>query len=461
MLRQAATGGPARLPSATKTGAQTLYAPRVAVRMHATRAMRKVFISHRNGEPEVMALIQRLTDEMRAAGLEVLVDFERLKPGAVLRQDIYTWLGVCHAAIVVLSPDALSENSVWVPTESSILAWRRTLDPSFVLIPVLLPGVGIDDLRVHLRYRDLGLHDLLCVQHADDETSVHEILKGIAGLVQEARSPLDDLADAVMVLLGDVSEDFLHETIRLCGTDPKRLPPGLPLLRQTALALLQAPLDETAAALEYLAPRMATEVNVDRILELVAPGWVDLSAARWIAYCAAQPAPRPAAVLNARLGLTAEMYVRRACSRPPKTMWHLVKVTAVHGEAVFEDLAVEIQEALKSEFAPVLLPDPMAGTPEQQLDRLLAALQRRGRPVVMALRLPDGHLELLPSLQERFPTLTFLFLSGDELPPDNCPVTLLRRVEPELEEGREAAAITDYQTALSTLRSVNSRGSRR
>lgn len=414
--------------------------------------MRRVFISHRNGEPEVMALVRRLSDAMAAAGLDVLVDMDKLHPGAALRHDIYTWLGVCHAAVVVLSPQALSASSAWVPTESSILAWRRTLDPAFVLIPVLLPGVDVDDLRVHLRFRDLGLHDLLCVQHVDDDSTCANILQGVAALVQAPRSPLDDLADPVTVLLRSLPEDFLHEAMRLSGADPKRLPPGLPLQRQTALALLQAPMADALAALEYLAPRLPADADADRILDLVAPGWVDLTAARWIAYCAAQPAPRPAAVLNARMRITAEMYVRRACCRPPKTMWPLVTITAVHGESVFEDLAVEIHEALQLEFAPVLLSDPMAGTPEQQLDRLLATLQRRSRPVVVALRLPDGHRELLAPLQERFPTLTFLFLSGDELPPDDCPTTLLRRVEPELAEGSETLAITDYQAALSLLR---------
>ena len=414
--------------------------------------MRRVFISHRNGEPEVMALVRRLSDAMAAAGLDVLVDMDKLHPGAALRHDIYTWLGVCHAAVVVLSPQALSASSAWVPTESSILAWRRTLDPGFVLIPVLMPGVDVDDLRVHLRFRDLGLHDLLCVQHVDDDSTCANILQGVAALVQAPRSPLDDLADPVTVLLRSLPEDFLNEAVRLAGADPKRLPPGLPLQRQAALALLQAPMADALAALEYLAPRLPADADADRILDLVAPGWVDLAAARWIAYCAAQPAPRPAAVLNARMRITAEMYVRRACCRPPKTMWPLVTITAVHGESVFEDLAVEIHEALQLEFAPVLLSDPMAGTPEQQLDRLLATLQRRGRPVVVALRLPDGHRELLAPLQERFPTLTFLFLSGDELPPDDCPTTLLRRVEPELAEGSETLAITDYQAALSLLR---------
>jgi hypothetical protein len=414
--------------------------------------MQRIFISHRNGEADVRALIEQLQQQLARAGYDVLVDFDRLQAGAELRNDIYTWLGVCHGAVVFLSPDALSEQSVWVPTESSILSWRKTLDPAFVLIPVLLPGVGLDDLRVHLRYRDLGLHDLVCVTHRDADTTCTEVLSGLQRLVPAARAPLEDLAEQIEVLLGGVRDEFLDEAVRLAGAEPRRLPRGMVHARSAALAMLQAPLLDTVAALEYLAPRLPSAVDVDRILEIVAPGWVDLNAARWIAYCAQAPTPRPAAVVNAKTRFGAEMYVRRACCRSPKTMWRVVSVTGVHGEAVFADLAAEIQAALYAEFASALVDDPFGGGAEQQLMPVLQALQKRGRPVVVALRLPGGHVELLPSLQERFPYLTFLFLSGPTLPAEECPITLLRPVEPLLPEGREDAAFTDYQTARSLLR---------
>lgn len=409
--------------------------------------MRRVFISHRNGRPEEVAFIEQLRDELIALDFEVLVDFERLDPGASLREDIYVWLGMCHAAIVLLTPEALGADSAWVPTESSILAWRKTLDPAFVLVPVLMPGVQVDHLRDHLRFRDLGLHDLLCVTHVDLVTTRAAIVSALATVRPAPRTPLEDLAEQIDGILDDVRDDFLDEALRLTGVEARRLPRGMARSRSVALAMLHAPLARTVTALEYLAPRLRSSTAVHRILEIVAPAWVDLNAARWIAYCAAMPSPRPAAVVNVRTKFGAEMYVRRACSRPPMTMWRTVSITSVHGETVFDDLATEIDAALQAQFGPSLLADPFDTASEGRLVAMLSDLSRRGVPVVVVARLPCGHADLVPSLQDRFPYLTFLFLSGDALPDDDCPVTLVRYVDPPLEAGRESAARDDYQAA--------------
>lgn len=415
--------------------------------------MPRIFISHRNGEAPVLSLIKAISDRLGASGFEALVDFDRLKPGASWRDEIYTWLGVCHAGVVLISADALAEASVWVPRESSILAWRKALDPAFTLIPVLLPGVTTDHLRGDRRFRDLGLHDLQVIDHAETEATCAAILAGVAHLTSAPRTPLEELAEQVQALLGAVRQDFLDEALRLSGVDAAKLTRVGDAARRLSLALLQVPLANALTALEYLAARMPSAAGVDRILEVIAPGWVDLSAARWVAFCAAPSERRPAAVINAGTRFAAEMYVRRASCRPPKTMWRVISVTGVHGELVFEDLATEISEALLADFSGSLLNDPFGAAPESQLLGVLQELNRRGRPVVIVLRLPTGAAELVPQLQERFPHLTFLFLSGDTLPEEAaCPETLLRRVEPALVPGRESAAMTEYQTARSILR---------
>ena len=415
--------------------------------------MRRVFISHRNGQADEIEFIKLLKEALGAAGFEVLVDFDRLTAGIHLRQDIYTWLGICHAAIVLLSPKALGADSAWVPTESSILAWRRTLDPKFLLIPVLMPGVGVDDLRIHLRFRDLGLHDLLCIPYEDEPNTINMIQTALQPLQPVPRTPVEEIAEQIEMRLHGVREDFLDEFTLLCGARHHPLPAGMLRSRSAALALLQAPLAETLAALEYLAPRLPGAHDIDHILDLVAPTWVDLCAARWIAQCALAPSPRPAVVINAQTHFSAEMFVRRACCRPPRTMWHLVRVTAVFGETAFEDLAMEIQTALEATFASAL---QYADAPAQQLALVLNRLNQRGHATVVVLRLNVGFEELIPPLRERFPYLTFLFLSGDELPSGECPVSLLRPVDPCLAPGQEIDALTTYQTARALLRPTTS-----
>jgi hypothetical protein len=212
-------------------------------------------------------------------------------------------------------------------------------------------------------------------------------------------------------------------------------------------------LSDALAALEYLATRTQSPGAVDRILEIIAPSWVDLSAARWIAVCAKLVDRRPGAVINAETRFAAEMYVRRATCLPPKTMWRVVPITAVCGEIAFEDLATEIHAALLTELQPNLLADDFGADPDSQLTALLQKLNSLGRPVVIVMRLPGDAAELVPKLQERFPFLIFLFLSGKELPDAaGWPETLLRRVEPKLLAGRESSARTDYEAARTLLR---------
>ncbi len=418
--------------------------------------MRRVFISHRNGEPEVRELIDELSRSLTGDGFDVMVDFERLQPGAMWCDDIYTWLGVCHAAVALISPAALAPDSVWVPRECSILCWRRSLEKGFKLLPVLLPGVTPDALRADLRYRDLSLHQQQVILHEDPGSTCSAVRQALAPLAA-AKTRLEELAELVEVQLDGIRPEALEDALPLCRVPRAALPGFGGPARRLALALLQAPLVDALKALEHLAPRSSRPAAVREILELIAPGWVDLDAARWISHCTLERPSRPAAVLNARSRFAARMYVRRASSTPPVTAPRVVCVTGVHGELMVEDLAAEVLAALRAEFAGALLQDPFwEGDPDAQLIALLQQLDDLGRSVVVVLPLPRAARELVPVLQERFPFLVFIFLSGEALPDEQtCPAPLLRRVEPALTRGREQQAMTHYQTALTIL----SRGS--
>ena len=412
-----------------------------------------VFLSHRNGEPAVVTLIETIGQRLDSIGLETWVDFDRLQPGARWRDEIYKWLGVCHAGIVIVSPEALAPDSVWVEREASILSWRKVLDPDFTLIPILLPGVTVAQLRDDVRFRDLGLDDLQLIQHTSLEATCKALHDGLQHLTCPAHTPLEELAEQIQVLLEPMSGQLIEGALRRCDPTPARQAYEGNPRRSLALSLLHSPLSKAVEALEFLATRVAVASSVDRILEIIAPGWVDLAAARWLAFCASASAPRPAAVINAKSRFAADMYVRRASCRPPKTMWHVVSVTGTVGELAFEDLAVEIQQALLDNFAAHLSTDPLDPAPEVQLPRVLKTLENKRRPVIVVLRIPVSVAELMPRLQDRFPYITFLFLSGDTLPDaTQCPEMLVRRIEPALALGREDEAMSEYQAARISLR---------
>src|ERR1051325_1167621 len=100
----------------------------------------RVFISHSaTGETET----ERLRDELSAAlrkEFDVRLDKDNLEPGEMWRSKINSWLGGCHAAVVLLTRNALA--SAFVAYEVSVLTYRRDV----IVIPVFLDDV--DDAAV-------------------------------------------------------------------------------------------------------------------------------------------------------------------------------------------------------------------------------------------------------------------------------------------------------------------------
>ncbi len=108
--------------------------------------MGRVFISHSAKEPEADQALTELAAALNKAGHTVLLDREpgRLSPGIDWRQEIHTWMALCHAAVVLFSPHALESD--WVKKEATIMSWRKSLDKNFILVPVLVPPTKRADL---------------------------------------------------------------------------------------------------------------------------------------------------------------------------------------------------------------------------------------------------------------------------------------------------------------------------
>ena len=89
-------------------------------------------------------LLDELQRKLKSAGYDVLYD-RQLRKGEEWRPELHTWMGVCDAAVLLLSKAAL-EQSPWVLKEATVFFWRRSLQRDFVVIPVLLPGISQSDL---------------------------------------------------------------------------------------------------------------------------------------------------------------------------------------------------------------------------------------------------------------------------------------------------------------------------
>jgi len=98
---------------------------------------RKVFVSHSaNDDPFAVAVRDKLAARLEENGYLALVDSAKLKPGQDWNNELYDWLGACHAAVILVTGKALA--SFWVRRETNILLWRRARNKGFVVIPALL-----------------------------------------------------------------------------------------------------------------------------------------------------------------------------------------------------------------------------------------------------------------------------------------------------------------------------------
>ena len=410
----------------------------------------RIFVSHSAKEKYSKSFLKDLSTELERNGFDVFIDGDRLKPGGSWREEIYTWIGLCHGAVILLSESAIRQDCIWVPRESSLLLWRKALDPKFVVIPVFLGSVTAEDINTG-PFQDLKLNEL----QAPSANSTNQVMEEIVNQLDTLKSfstptPLEGIADQIVFLIRDVPNHKIEEAGEILGIDLGPWNPSTKPFHSLALKLLQVPLRKATEALEVLMGYL-DDPTADRILALVAPSWVNLCAARLIPECA-KSYPQPVALaLNADSFFAAQMYVRKGSCQSPRTSWPVFKFSGVHGEAVLDDIVAEIEECLITAFR--IRSNAFDNrTPDQILRNVLEIRKKEGKPVFLVLERKPSTSRLLPQLQRAFPELTFFILTSDEiLEQEELNLGPIRLLEPILEEGVELAAQNDYAYAQSVL----------
>lgn len=412
--------------------------------------LKRIFISHANSDTASDHFLHLLCDRLREGGMDVLIDRERLQPGAVWRREIYTWLSVCHAAIVLLSRRALEEDSIWVPRETSLLMWRKALDPKLMVIPVLCEGVTLEDVERDRRFHDLQIRELQTVSLDEADRSAMSVVSSLGRLAPDQRTPFDELVNFIAPLLAGIEPEHLDVAATLTNSDLPGLrgigDPG----RRVAYAMLSCDLETLRPMFDYLFSRARSSARADLadVLAILGANWVDIEAAQWIAReSASRLAGRHARalLLNASSLFAAEMYVQRASGRPPHARWPLVPVTGVSGSETSAEILDEIEHALSTQMP--LPPDPFENDPVGRRRRQLERMRRMGVPLFFVMRLPPNARNLVRSIEARYRDANPLFLTGDDPPdPEQCPEDLFRFLSPPLDAGVEfdAQSMMDF-----------------
>lgn len=380
----------------------------------------RIFISHSTkgelspAEASARDVLQALTRPLRDDDrFTLLLDRITLKPGDAWRARINLWVGACDAAVVLLSEDAL--DSAYVAYEASILSYRRSLDPSLLVIPVLVPPVTSAALKAS-RLAPQQLAELQLVRGTTDEivAQVMDRLRGAAYFT----SPVELRAEQLAELLEKADDrDVLraYEAVGLeTGLD---VAPWLPhesaheghqRRLRLAVQLMSVGMESATRAVLLLQKRMGDDWRVvQEIIDLIASSWVDYRSTTRIPPITRDPAGPRALALNASSRDTAWMYVVCAARNDPATgsedLWYLAQTNGITGEFVVQELKEEIRRSLAHEL-------------DVELDELDEELRRlfRTQAVLVALQhSPALTCEVLDALRRELPHVTFFVLTGD------------------------------------------------
>jgi len=389
-----------------------------------------------------------VVDYEKLQDYDVLVDVDELQAGKPWPKQLHEWMARCHAAVLLLTPNAVK--SPWVLKEATILAWRLSLDKSFRFFIVRFDGVSDSDLSA-------GGFDPLMLDEV--QTLAVGDAAGIAAQVRNAippptnPTPFDNLCGALEDLAQDLKPNTLKRMAETIRVGPRQWRPDVDEKQQyvqaIALKLLSEDLGGYAGVdnlVDDLISTTSTE-TVEKILYIVAPHWVDAEAAGRLPSVATCD-PRRAIAMNGAgvSNFTAEMYVRRA--HPLSRLQRVLPIPGSNSGDIVDHVTRELYLYAHRDERSRDSSGPM--TAEQQADVIKHYNKGRFRYFVV-LSPPHPLGSDLKQLMTRFPKLTFVLWTGEELlNPEPEAVVCLKPAVILDEEDKQRDA---YEAAMDIIRS--------
>ena len=372
--------------------------------------------------------------------------------------------------MIVLSPRAVTrENSSWVPRESSLLLWRKALDPRFVVIPVLIGGLKPADLAGNPFIADLRLADLQLAPGLADKA---KIVKIVAALQAKLAAGVTRLVfDPVRVHVEDclqryAPDDSVATTLaRHYGAEVWQ-PYALPRQNLSLKMVRAAAQDDTVDAViadVTLGSQGDARLGA-RLFEALYPMRLPADSACALLTLLRRQEGHGAVLVNTNDTWAVRMLLRAATGLPKDDLlrtWQLVELPDGWGDddqnEITRFLAAELAEAALGTGGWELLsdnPEPAARLAEQLAalaGQLAEARRETGAPILVCARHTRRWGELAGALAARFPTAVFLFWTGDTLPPAQATATECTPLEPAWASGADRRWQFNYRRKLKQL----------
>jgi hypothetical protein len=414
-----------------------------------------LFISHSAKESETADFLELLSTQLKEESFNVLVDRERLNLGDNWKYEIHNWMGSCHAALILLSKNAI-ENSMWVLREINNLLWRRTLNSNFILIPIYF-GVTPEDIKKNKLFDDLDLEKYHGIIYGNSEDSIQVIKAELVEKLQQnlITTPLDEVAYQIATKLEGLSRErngrieIIRNTLDKLNIEIEPWLPNRDPCLVLATKMLNLGLYESVKILDCFCDYLDSK-DVKQIFDLLAPSWVDLRAANSVSKCALCEEYKTVVVLNSTEFFSADMYVRRASNRPPKS-WLIQNFSGVYGADPAADIVTEIETLLIKKLVSDEY-DRSESEKRQALKRALITRNKRKKPVFIVLNYTKNIAKLLPDLQSSLPLVTFFLLTGESFPAHKELEGLrFKFLEPPLEPRAENQAFKEFDGAYGMI----------
>lgn len=402
-----------------------------------------VFISHKVLDPVTEPILEQILRTL-SEHTEIKIDVISIPPGREWQDEIEKWLFECQAAILLLSPEAV--RSFWVQFETNFLCLRRRLiDSNLTILPVPLGNVRMNELPPEFEISRISGIEAVCSPDAD---GLVQVLVNQLRMVQELygpQPPLYELERDLVQLFNEVGQNLQTEivldAVTRMGLGRTALDTIRDKWRWLARKLFTIDLDQLDEVMRVF-PASVRERSGRKIVNTVAPFcWVDENAAACIPKVASKPESQRCLGINSMKVRTAEMYIRRACTR--SKMWPYKPVPSDWSmERPGEDLAYSVRKIVM-EMIGYDSADEV--TPEDFRAALCEEIQENG-PVIVILpesvyRADASFLAELMDLEE-FRPLTFMVLLGNITLQnfENGHRTRIEYVRPEIDCRKESEA---------------------
>ena len=410
----------------------------------------RIFISHSaadRAEGESVAVeahaVRVAIREALAADerFRVLIDEIELKAGDMWRARINLWLGLCDAAILIISPAALKSH--YVAYEANILGYRKALDPAnFRIIPVLV-GVRMDEVKA-CPLNPAQINEWQSPVTGTVQETVAGVMEGLVGLVpassrRESRMAveLEPLLPAGTTQLKSAGAVLEIDDLPWANDDERV---------RLALRLLGSGMsDPCARAVRYFPEdRRFDADNLDVIGNMIAAAWVDMKA-KTIPDEARSADPRPI-VLNGADIRTARAYLTAARHLDfPPLKYALFEAPLITPEQ--KDAFSKHEQTMIEKVRAELEGKYGAGRVAEALNRA----QRMKEGVFVIIHESSLTPGLLPKLRTEFPHATFFVLGG---PKSESLAGDLVRITPPLDADDEKTFLERYVTFIADITSA-------